>query len=296
VTLPSELAAALERLGIVVADRTNARSVAGGSISRTLRLETRGGPVFVKLEPRDAEKRLEAEAAGLEAIANTGAVPVPAVLGWGTAAADAFLVLEWIELGTKTPAAERKLGDALAAMHRNADARFGWASDNFIGRTPQANLPMSAWPEFFRKRRLEPQLELGRRNGLGGEALRLAGRVVDALDDFFAGHAPVPSLVHGDLWGGNWGAARDGTPYVFDPAAYYGDREADIAMTRLFGGFGDAFYRAYDAAWPPAPGRDRRTDLYNLYHLLNHFNLFGGAYRAEVIACLERLLGRVMGH
>src|SRR5690606_31076241 len=110
------------------------------------------------------------------------------------------------------------------------------------------------------------------------------------LEAFPGSHDPVPSLVHGDLWGGNWGAARHGTPYLFDPAVYYGDREVDLAMTRLFGGFGDAFYRAYDAAWPPAPGRDGRVDLYNLYHLLNHFNLFGGAYRADVRACLERLL------
>src|SRR5690606_32560013 len=170
----------------------------------------------------------------------------------------AFLVLEWIELGVKSEDAQRRLGAELAELHRCAGDAFGWHRDNYIGRTPQPNGPLASWPEFFRERRLGHQLVLARRNGIGREALALAGELLDRLDEFFAGHRPEPSLLHGDLWGGNWGADASGKPYLFDPATYYGDREADIAMTRLFGGFGAAFQSAYDSTWPPAPGRDRR--------------------------------------
>ncbi len=285
------LFSALSRLGIDVLDRSG-RPVTGGSISRTTRFETSRGPIFLKLEPHDAADRLEAEADGLDALRRAGAVAIPAVLGCGVAGPHAFLALEWIELGAKTEDAARRVGVALAELHRSIGDAFGWHRDNYIGRTPQPNGPLPSWPEFFRKRRLEHQLALARRNGLGRDALDLADALLDRLDEFFVGHSPEPSLLHGDLWGGNWGADRSGKPYLFDPAVYYGDREADIAMTRLFGGFGRAFQIAYDEAWPPAPGRDRRIDLYNLYHLLNHFNLFGGGYAADVHACLRRLLRR----
>lgn len=284
-----ELISALRRFGIDVLDRPG-RAVGGGSISRTERLETSGGPILLKLEPRGAADRLEAEAEGLDALRASRAVAVPEVLARGTAGAHAFLALEWIELGAKTPDAARRLGTALAQLHRRTGDAFGWHRDNYIGRTPQPNGELSSWPEFFRERRLAWQLSLGRRNGLGTKTLALGDSLLARIEEFFADHNPEPSLLHGDLWGGNWGADASGRPYLYDPAAYYGDREADIAMTRLFGGFGDAFYRAYDEAWPPAPGRDRRTDLYNLYHLLNHFNLFGGAYASQVHGCLTRLL------
>ena len=283
------LLSALQELGIEVLDRPG-RAVAGGSISRTERLETASGPILVKREPRDAADRLDAEAEGLDALRSAGSVAIPDVLGRGIAGEHAFLVLEWIDFGAQTQEAERGLGTALAQLHRCTGDAFGWHRNNYIGRTPQPNAPMSSWPEFFRERRLGYQLALARRNGIGAKTLALAETLLGRIDDFFSGHAPEPSLLHGDLWGGNWGADSSGRPYLFDPATYYGDREADIAMTRLFGGFGPAFYRAYDEAWPPAPGRDRRTDLYNLYRLLNHFNLFGGSYAASVHACVERLL------
>ena len=288
--MPSDaLFSALRRLGIDVLDGSS-RAVAGGSISRTLRVETSRGPILLKIESKDAADRLDAEADGLEALRRAGVVAIPAVLACDVAEPHAFLALEWIEFGAKSEDAARRLGVALAELHRCTGDAFGWHRDNYIGRTPQPNGPLASWPEFFRERRLGFQLALARRNGLGREALDLAGALLDRLDEFFEGHVPEPSLLHGDLWGGNWGADARGTPCLFDPATYYGDREADIAMTRLFGGFGRAFQSAYDAAWPPAPGRDRRIDLYNLYHLLNHFNLFGGGYATDVLACLRRLL------
>lgn len=284
----NDVLAELERLGIEPTGGP-AAPVSGGSISRAFRVETRRGPAFVKLEPRGEAERLEAEAAGLDALSRSGTVAVPAVLALGVAGEDAFLVLEWLDLGRGSPDAERRLGAALAAMHRTTGPRFGWTADNYIGRTPQPNTPAEDWTAFFRDRRLAPQLERARRNGIGREAAVLGDELIANLERLLAEHRPEPSLVHGDLWGGNWGATRDGTPYLFDPAVYHADREVDIAMTRLFGGFGREFYRAYDEAWPPAPGRDRRTVLYNLYHVLNHFNLFGSGYRAEVIASLRRL-------
>lgn len=280
---------ALRASGIHAAD-TGAHPVHGGSISRTLRVETRTGPILVKLEPIAAADRLAAEADGLAALSRAAAIAVPKVLASGAAGEDAFLALEWIGFGARTTAAETRLGEELAELHRQTNDAFGWHRDNFIGRTPQPNEWSSSWADFFTTRRLGCQLELAERNGIGREASARVALLIERADAFLDGHSPEPSLLHGDLWGGNWGADAAGTPYLFDPAAYFGDREADLAMTRLFGGFGAAFYRAYDAAWPPAAGRDRRIDLYNLYHLLNHFNLFGGGYRVQVLGCVERLL------
>lgn len=281
--------AELKRFGIG-ARSESPTPVSGGSISRAYRVETSDRPIFLKVEPRADADRLEAEADGLAAIANTSAIAVPAVLAVGAAGAHAFLALEWIELAGERAGAEASLGEALARMHRTTGAAFGWTRDNTIGRTPQPNSWMSGWIEFFREQRLMPQLDRARRNGIGQQAITLGHELAGGIEAFFDGYAPAPSLLHGDLWGGNWGASAEGRPYLFDPAVYFGDREADLAMTQLFGGFGNAFYRAYDAAWPPAPGREQRVDLYNLYHLLNHFNLFGGGYRGAVVACLERLL------
>jgi len=232
----------------------------------------------------------EAEAAGLEALAQARAVRVPAVVAVGALAETAYLVLEWIELGSRSAAAERSLGRDLASQHRATQPAFGWDRDNTIGSTPQRNAPADDWLTFFRERRLRYQLDLASRNGLPVQISTDAERLLDGAAGLFVGHEPDASLLHGDLWGGNWGATADGTPVIFDPAVYYGDREADVAMTRLFGGFGDAFYEAYEDAWPLAPGWERRVDFYNLYHLLNHFNLFGAGYLPSVRTALDKLL------
>jgi fructosamine-3-kinase len=250
---------------------------------------------FVKKVPREQAARLDAEVDGLAALRATGAIRVPRVIARGADAAHAWLELEWLDLVPPDDGAA--LGRALAALHRApvpqpADAtsstgaahadttrrgdhsgadpdfqgtgRFGWHRANFIGATPQANAWHDHWPVFWRDCRLAPQLELAGRNGHGGALQRDGERLLAATDVLLHGHAPVPSLLHGDLWGGNAGLLRDGTPVIFDPVVYAGDRECDLAMTELFGGFDPHFHAAYREAWPLPDGYEVRRELYNL--------------------------------
>jgi fructosamine-3-kinase len=267
------------------------RRVAGGSINACYAWPCTSGRLFVKLAPAAALGILEAESAGLAALALTGALRVPQVLACGTAADRAFLALEWLESASADPRAEARLGAGLAALHGVTATRFGLSRDNFIGRTPQLNGWLSDWALFFRERRLRPQLELAAEHGYGALLGASGARLLEAVPALLAGHEPAASLLHGDLWGGNWLCTTGGEPTIFDPAVYYGDRETDLSMTRLFGGFGPAFYEAYQAAAPLAQGWQQRGELYNLYHVLNHLNLFGGGYAAQARAIIDRLLG-----
>jgi protein-ribulosamine 3-kinase len=205
-------------------------------------------------------------------------LPVPRPLRHGVEGSTAFLLLEFLELGRSGDFAA--LGRSLAALHARPAARFGWPRDNYIGATPQANAWHDDWAEFFRLERIEPQLALARSNGF-----ELEPPNVEAL---LAGHDPRPALLHGDLWSGNVGFV-DARPVFFDPAVYFGDPEADLAMTELFGGFPRTFYAAYEEAWPRRSGYETRKHLYNLYHLLNHLNLFGDGYGGRVRATLRLL-------
>ncbi len=281
---------ALADHGVDAAAATNPRPVRGGDINAAWRLETDGGTLFLKTGPLAAYDMFEAEADGLAELAKADAVRVPEVFAAGTTDGDAFIALEWLDLEGKSTSAEEALGTQLAALHRRTEKRFGWFRDNTIGLTPQINTWSDDWIEFFRRERLEFQLALAARNGHSGELQSLGRRLSDGLDALFDDYAPQPSLLHGDLWGGNW-AVAGGDPVIFDPAAYYGDRESDLAMTRLFGGFGIAFYRAYESAWPLEDGSDRRQTLYQLYHLLNHLNLFGGGYLGSALTSLRSLCG-----
>jgi len=222
-----------------------------------------------------------AEVDGLLALKNAG-VTVPAPLSHGVSGGTAFLHLEFLELRRNGDWAA--LARMLAGMHRTSGPRFGWHRDNYIGATPQANGFCDDWAEFWNERRLKPQLALARRNGFAVET-RDVIRLIE-------NHKPQPSLLHGDLWSGNAGFTAQG-PVVYDPAVYYGDREADLAMTELFGGFPREFYAAYDAVYPLAEGYETRKHLYNLYHLLNHLNLFGAGYRQQVEASLRLLRDRL---
>jgi protein-ribulosamine 3-kinase len=274
---------------------TPERRVAGGSIGECYAWRCDAGNLFVKVGPCATAAAFEAEAAGLLALADARAVRVPRVLACGHSAQHAFLALEWIEAGPASADCERRLGEGLAALHAVTAPRFGWQRDNTIGRTPQWNGCSSNWAEFFRERRLRPQLALAVHNGFAGVLAGRGERLLESVDALLDNHQPAASLLHGDLWGGNWLATRSGEPVIFDPAVYYGDRETDIAMTRLFGGFGTAFYRAYEAAAPPAAGARLRGELYNLYHVLNHANLFGGAYPRQACAVIDRLLAQLRG-
>jgi protein-ribulosamine 3-kinase len=264
--------------------------VGGGSISDARRYETERGPIFVKSGKRPAYAMFAAEAAGLTAMAQTQTVRTPGVLAVGEWAHGAYLALEWIELARADRASEALLGEQLAWLHRTTQSEFGWSRDNTIGATPQINTPNADWPAFFREHRLRYQLRLAASNGAGAKLCDRGELLCEALDGLFVAYRPAPSLLHGDLWGGNWGVDADGLPVVFDPAVYFGDREADIAMTRLFGGFGAAFYAAYRSTWPLDAGAGVRATLYNLYHVLNHFNLFGGGYASQAEGMIEQLL------
>ncbi len=268
----------------------DARPVGGGSINRAFAVSSERGPLFLKLNTASTLGMFEAEAAGLAALRQAQAVRVPSVVALGAVADTAYLVLEWIDFGPESAAAQRSLGRQLAAQHRVTRSQFGWDRDNTIGSTPQINSPAGDWETFFRENRLRYQLDLATRKGLPSSTAADVERLLGDTAGFFEGYEPEASLLHGDLWGGNWAATTDGTPVIFDPAVYFGDREADLAMTRLFGGFGSAFYEAYEQTWPLAPGWQDRVELYNLYHLLNHFNLFGAGYLASVQGALDKLL------
>lgn len=278
----------LAECGIRIDARPSPSPVAGGDINDAWRLDGDGISLFVKTGPASALGMYAAEADGLAELQAAAAVRVPAVVATGTAGADAFLALEWLDLARPTAASDLELGKRLAALHRVTARHFGWKRDNTIGRTPQVNPWTEDWVAFYREHRLAYQLDLAARNGHRGEIQALGLRVCDAMPGFFADYDVVPSLLHGDLWGGNR-AAIDGEPVIFDPATYYGDRESDLAMTRLFGRFSAGFYEAYDRAWPLHPGWEQRSVLYQLYHLLNHLNLFGAGYAASVVRCMRSL-------
>jgi len=290
----SALAAALSAAcGRRVAAAPDAR--VGGAFDACHRWPTDGEPLFVKLGPATSAPRLAAEAAGLAALAATGTLRVPRVVGHGEAGDGAWLALEWLELRTPDARGERALGTALAALHQVAGPGFGFPSDTFIGATPQPNGWLLDGVEFLARRRLGPQLALAARNGHGRPLAARGERLLAALPALYGGHVPVPVLLHGDLWAGNRAMLADGTPVVFDPAVYYGEAEAEIAMTRLFGGFGPGFYAAYEAVHPPRPGARVRERLYRLYHVLNHLNLFGAGYLAEADALIGALLAEAGG-
>lgn len=260
-----------------------AEVVAGGDINEAWRLRTDQGDWFVKLNQHNRREMFEAEREGLLALAKGIHVPSPVVCG--VAAGSSFQVLEWLDLRRRGD--EAQLGQQLAQLHRLSAASFGWQRDNTIGSTPQPNGWMKDWVEFYRERRLRHQFALAASNGL---ALHDTEPLLDGLNDFFGQRKVVPSLLHGDLWGGNAAYLPDGSPVVFDPACYYGDREADLALTMLFGGFNPAFYQAYQATWPLDSGFERRRDLYNLYHVVNHANMFGGGYVHRAQTMIDALL------
>jgi fructosamine-3-kinase len=260
----------------------------GGDINQAELLTGRDGRrYFAKLNRADRLAMFEAEAEGLAELAGTGTVRAPAPICSGVDGGRAFLVLEYLAMDDRGDAAE--LGRRLAALHRHRQDAFGWRRDNTIGATPQPNAWLADWPDFLRQRRLGFQLDLARRRGAPTRLIDQGERLLTELQAFFQDYAPGPSLLHGDLWGGNYGYTG-GQPVLFDPAVYYGDREADIAMTELFGGFPAAFYAAYREAWPLDPGYGSRRTLYNLYHVLNHYNLFGGGYAGQAEGMIAGLL------
>lgn len=286
----AEAIAAATRTPFRIEDRV---SVGGGCINAAYQLEGGGRRYFVKLNAAAQADMFEAEAAGLRELGVAGGVRVPEPICHGTVGTQAYLVLEHLSFGRERDAAMVRFGRGLAQLHRHTAERFGWSRDNTIGSTPQPNGWLDDWVEFWRERRLGFQLALAARNGHGGALQRRGEALLGALPVLLAGHAPVPSLLHGDLWSGNYAVTDAGEPVIFDPAVYYGDRETDLAMTELFGPFPETFYAAYREAWPLAPGYGTRRTVYNLYHILNHLNLFGGGYGSQARRMIDMLLAEV---
>ncbi|MEY4359238.1 MAG: hypothetical protein RLZZ631_724 [Cyanobacteriota bacterium] len=277
------------------------QSVGGGCIHNAWRLELGDGShLFAKTNRAALLPVLEAEADGLAALSAAAAaaaddVPaIPKALVCERVGDQAVLVLSWLELGRpshgRCSSAWEGLGRGLARLHRAschlAEGRYGWHRDNFIGSGPQRNGWRSSWAEFFGEERLRAQLEMAETKG---QRLTGAAALLAALPNWLATHQPEPCLVHGDLWSGNAGLLSDGGSALFDPAVYRGDREVDLAMAHLFGGFPAAFFEAYQAEWPLPAGHRQRVDLYNLYHLLNHANLFGGGYWQQCAASIAAI-------
>lgn len=267
------------------------QSVGGGCINSAAKVSDGARSYFVKLNSASSLAMFEAEADGLRELRKPGAIAVPEPLATGSAEGQAFIVMEDMELGGRGNGAQ--LGRELAQLHRTTQERFGWFRDNTIGSTPQYNDECHDWIDFWREQRLGKQLAMAARKGAGGSLQRKGAELMDNIAVFFSDYAPVPSLLHGDLWSGNYAFRHDGAPVIFDPAVYYGDREADIAMTELFGGFGSDFYAAYNEAWSLDAGYKVRKTFYNLYHILNHFNLFGGGYAAQAEGMIDRLLAEL---
>jgi fructosamine-3-kinase len=271
--------------------------VGGGCIHTALRLDGRApsGPrtFFAKVNEREKASLFAAEADGLAALREAATLRVPAVIAHGHDDEHAWIVLEWLELVALDAASATRLADALVALHAVRRERFGWARDNYIGASVQRNGWSDDWIAFWQEKRFFPQLRLAAANRFPSRMIDRGERLTADCAAFFSGYAPAPALLHGDLWSGNVAALADGTPVSFDPAVYVGDREADVAMTQLFGGFPRDFLARYCDRAPLADGHRVRRDLYNLYHRLNHANLFAGGYVRESEMAIERLLAEL---
>lgn len=266
--------------------------VSGGSINAAWRISGSHKQYFVKLNSANALDMFEAESAGLRELEAAHAIRVPATICCGKVDKQSFLVLEYIELGHKCNMAA--FGERIAELHRHTSSRFGWKRDNTIGSTLQKNQYSSDWITFWRELRLGFQLSLAEQNGYTGSLVSEGKRLMELLPALFADYQPAASLLHGDLWSGNYGMDTQYDPVIFDPAVYYGDREADIAMTEMFGGFDNSFYQGYNSAYPLDAGYSVRKQLYNLYHVLNHLNLFGGGYRFQADSLIGQLLSELV--
>ena len=229
-----------------------------------------------------------AEAKALNDISADACIRVPSPIALDSVGNTAWLVLEYLQLEHNGPAS--LLGEQLAAMHRVTHDHYGWTRDNFIGTTPQYNTCCENWTVFWRDYRLKPQFALAAAGGCGSRLLKKGEQLFAVMEQLMDGHQPDAALLHGDLWAGNKAYTAAGQPVIFDPASYHGDRETDIAMTELFGGFGPDFHAAYQAHSPLPDNYRLRRDLYNLYHMLNHLNLFGGGYLSRCENMIDSLV------
>jgi len=266
-------------------------SISGGCVADSRKLQLESGKVyFLKQLSGSSSGVFYSEERGLKELRKSGTVNVPEVVFKGPE----FLLLEWIDAGlSKTSSSMEMLGSQFADLHKYHGTKFGFYEDNLLGASTQSNKPSKKgslnWAEFYAENRLEFQTSLAVKNGYATPEMRnLMDNLISRVPDLISGTEEKPSLLHGDLWSGNYLIDKNGIPWLIDPAVYYGHREADLAMTSLFGGFPNSFYAAYRSAYPITPGYADREPLYHLYHLLNHLNMFGNGYYGQVISILRR--------
>lgn len=288
-TLPCATAIeqAIQRISRSTATITTIRSLGGGCIHNARVVHTTAGDYFVKWNDASTFENLEAEAHGLQVLASSGTVRTPQIIDCGNDGDYAFLILEFIGSQTGATIQWEEFGHSLASLHATSWTAYGLDRNNFIGSLPQINTPVPDFPDFFIRRRLEFQLDLAKRSGYIESALQATfERLFTKLPNIFPPERPA--LLHGDLWSGNVVADAQGRIALIDPAVYYGSRETELAFTRLFGGFSQRFYDAYNEHAPLPPGWRERIDLHNLYPLLVHVNLFGRSYLAQIQGILRR--------
>jgi len=266
----------------------NKQTVHGGCINQAFHIQDNEQNYFVKVNDRSSLDNFHSEVTALSAIQKTNSIKVPKIMGSGSFENFSFLILEYLHL--KNRGSIRDFAIALASLHKNQSKMFGFHQNNYIGATKQINSSMHDWAEFFLQNRIGYQLEL-LESKYDIRALRNNEKLLkEKIEYLFKNHSPAPSLLHGDLWQGNYSFDRDGTPVIFDPASYYGDHEAELAMLELFGSPGKAFFDTYQEYYPINKGYQQRKKLYNLYHILNHANLFGASYLAQANDMIEHLV------
>jgi protein-ribulosamine 3-kinase len=267
---------------------TNEQAIGGGCINSAHRIDTNNGSYILKWNDANAYPGMfEAEAKGLELLKKANAIQVPSVVATGQSNNCTFILLELIEPGKRIKNFWQDFGSKLAKLHTNTTISFGLDHDNYIGSLPQANKQYASWKDFFVHERLEKQIELARNSGaINNSLIQQFNNLYKRFDELVP--EEMPALLHGDLWNGNYMVSNDGTACLIDPAVYYGHREMDLAMTKLFGGFSEEFYESYNATFPLQPRFESRIDIHNLYPLMVHVNLFGGGYLSQVKAILSK--------
>ena len=269
------------------------RSQGGGCINNASQVVTQKNKYFLKWNANPLPGMFTTEAYGLKLLKSIGEIRVPEVIKAQEAgnSTPAFILQEWIE--QRTGFDQKKCGQQLALLHQKSQSdQYGLEVDNYIGSTPQSNRRQSDWVTFFREQRILPQVKLAQRKGACDRSRsQQLSRFTSKLDDWLGGVPRKPSLLHGDLWGGNVIGDQNHNPVLIDPAVYYGDREADVAFTLMFGGFSREFYQTYQETYPMEPGYQDRFEIYNVYHILNHLNLFGESYGYSLDSLLRRLVG-----
>ncbi len=271
----------------------NHTSVSGGCINRAVKVSNEHSSYFVKLNDADMLDMFEAECQGLTEIAHSNSITVPKPIGTGRVDDSAYIVLQSLVFGQSSKAGMRALGQQLALMHQSHQTHYGWKQNNTIGSTPQINSPCDNWLDFWQNNRLGYQLELAGQNGYGGPLQKKGDKLMEKMASLFPEGNPLASLLHGDLWSGNMAILDSAAPVIFDPAVYYGDRETDIAMTELFGGFSDDFYQSYNEHYALNIHYTTRKIFYNTYHILNHLNLFGGGYGQQAQTMMDKVLAEL---